>query len=427
MTAEAIQEIECSRGSAALRPEDETRSSSDLTGIRILVVMPSIPVQGMERSNLQIFRMMRALGADVLFVTEQTYGHRMQQEIEAINCRWVSASFITKVEERLHLSRSPREMAVIVRAWLRANRAVKAASREFRPHVIYIPGLAALIYSLSTVWRAKQPVVFRLPNPPGLNHRGFKKIIGGWLWSQCVARVVDVFVCNSNYTLERLKNAGVRPRISRVIHNCLSDRRPPDVTDSPRAVPGRVNVVYLGRIRAEKGVDVLVDAAWRIVKERDDVDFYLAGEYKWMNPFADSLIAKVTASSLESRIKFTGQIDDVFGLLDQCQLHCCPSTSDGESFPNVVLEAKSRGIPSVVFPTSGLPEAVTHLVDGYICPDRSVNSLYEGLSYFLERPSEMEAAGVAALGSMARFSPEGTSRQWAELFKECWKGTPNAA
>src|SRR5215472_1118670 len=120
MTAEAIQEIECSRGSAALRPEDETRSSSDLTGIRILVVMPSIPVQGMERSNLQIFKMMRALGADILFVTEQTYGQRMQQEVEAINCDWVTASFITTVDERLRLPRSLRDMALLFRAWRRA-------------------------------------------------------------------------------------------------------------------------------------------------------------------------------------------------------------------------------------------------------------------------------------------------------------------
>ena len=39
-----------------------------LAGARILVVMPSIPVQGMERSTLQIFRMLRQRGADVLFV-----------------------------------------------------------------------------------------------------------------------------------------------------------------------------------------------------------------------------------------------------------------------------------------------------------------------------------------------------------------------
>src|SRR5215468_83622 len=150
MTAEAIQEIECSRGSAALRLEDETRSSSDLTGIRILVVMPSIPVQGMERSNLQIFRMMRALGADILFVTEQTYGQRMQQEVEAINCDWVTASFITTVDERLRLPRSLRDMALLFRAWRRAARGIAAACRDFKPDIIYLPSHAALVYCLAT-------------------------------------------------------------------------------------------------------------------------------------------------------------------------------------------------------------------------------------------------------------------------------------
>lgn len=49
----------------------------DLTDMRILAVMPSIPVQGMERSNLQIMKMMRERGADVLFITEKTFGERV--------------------------------------------------------------------------------------------------------------------------------------------------------------------------------------------------------------------------------------------------------------------------------------------------------------------------------------------------------------
>ena len=38
-------------------------------------------------------------------------------------------------------------------------------------------------------------------------------------------------------------------------------------------------------------------------------------------------------------------------------MHVCPSLSAGDSFPNVILDAKKAGLPSVVFPTAGLPEA----------------------------------------------------------------------
>ena len=42
-----------------------------LDGIKILVVMPSVPVYGKERSNLQIMKMLREKSANILFVTDQ--------------------------------------------------------------------------------------------------------------------------------------------------------------------------------------------------------------------------------------------------------------------------------------------------------------------------------------------------------------------
>jgi glycosyltransferase involved in cell wall biosynthesis len=151
--------------------------------------------------------------------------------------------------------------------------------------------------------------------------------------------------------------------------------------------------------------------------EREDVDFYLAGEHHWKNPFAEELIRQVEIKSLASRIHFTGEIDDVFGLLRQCDLHVCPSTSAGESFPNVVLEAKSQGLPSVVFPTAGLTEAVTHLVDGYVCSEKSSRALYDGLRYFLEDAAALKDAGNSARRSLDKFSKDSIAGEWAALFR----------
>ncbi len=49
---------------------------------RILVILPSIPIQGMEWSSLQICRMLRQRGAEVRIVTERTHGHRIRREAE---------------------------------------------------------------------------------------------------------------------------------------------------------------------------------------------------------------------------------------------------------------------------------------------------------------------------------------------------------
>lgn len=229
--------------------------------------------------------------------------------------------------------------------------------------------------------------------------------------------VCDSLVCNSQHSLRQLQEIGIDTANVHVIYNCVPERLTPKHSDAPKIHAGRFNIVYLGRIRPSKGLRELFDVALQLITERNNVDFYLAGEYQWRNPFADALIEEVRAQNLGPRIRFTGQIEDVSGLLAQCQLHVLPSIGAGESFSNAVLEAKSQGIPSVVFATGGLPEAVTHLVDGYVCRQKSAKALYEGIQYFLNNPDALKTAGIAAKRSLARFSREAAGDLWADLFK----------
>src|SRR5439155_6994691 len=395
----------------------EERKTGDLCGVRILVVMVSIPVQGMERANLQIFKMMRERGAEVLFVTEQTHGARVRREVERIGCRWAMTPFMTSFGERLHLTKNPGEMAVVVRAWAKAAWNLRRIHKEYQPTHVHLTNLSSFLYSLPALRRAGQSIVFRLPNPPDLNLSGYKKKLHLWIWRRCVSTLCDVIVCNSRFALSVLQDVGVAAYKTRVIPNCLAERVCAGKSDAPVVKSDRFNVIYLGRIRPQKGVKELFDAALRMTADRRDVDFYFAGEYHWKNPFAEGLIREVETRNLGSRIQFTGEIEDIFGLLRQCHLHVCPSVSAGESFPNVVLEAKSQGLPSVVFPTAGLAEAVTHLVDGYVCSEKSARELYDGIRYFLEDAGALKEAGEAARQSLEKFSRERVAEEWAALFK----------
>jgi glycosyltransferase involved in cell wall biosynthesis len=398
-----------------LESEDELDAQS-LAGARILVIMPSIPVQGMERANLQIMRMMRRRGADVLFVTEGNFGERLRREVELINCHWVNASFIKSFEERLHLTMNIREMTLVLMAWARAARQVRRIIKDYEPTHIHVTNVAFFLYSLPALWRARQTVVFRLPNPPAQNLPKLKQRLSDWIWRFLVVPNCDVIVCNSQYTLSVLRGIVGRDLGARLINNCPPRRALSSESDCPQVNEGRFNIIYTGRITPEKGIGELFEAALRVVRERERVDFYLAGQNNWKNPFAEKLMREVERLNLQTRINFTGEIDDVHGLLRQCQLHVCPSVSSGESFPNVVLEAKTEHLPSVVFPTAGLPEAVTHLVDGYVCQHKTAQSLYEGLMYFIDNPRARESASRAAADSLEHFSEDAIAGKWRDLF-----------
>lgn len=380
-----------------------------LAGARVLAMLASIPIRGMERSNLQVLRMLVEQGADVLVVTHPVRAEKMQMqdEVERIGARWVDAPF----GERLRIPRSPAAALRIGRDWLRVARAIHGIYTRYRPTHIYLTSPIYIVHALPTLALAPEPAILRLPQPPGSWQGGLRSRLDAWIWRRLLLPICDVLVCNSAYS--RIRLGGLRDRAT-VIHNCVPERAPAATSDAPAVNRGRLNVVFLGQLHPAKGLRELVDAAVRIVRARSDVDFLIAGDHAWRNPFAQGLIDEIAALGLGERIRFVGEVVDVFGLLDRCHVHVLPSLS--ESFPNVVLEAKSRGLPSVVFPSGGIPEAVVHGVDGFLCAEPSAAALEQGLLAFLDDPAALAAAGAAARRSLERFSRARAAELWVELF-----------
>ena len=389
-----------------------TAKVGELTGKRILVVMPSIPLYGMERKNLQIMKEMREQGADVLFITQETYGGNIRREVERIGCRWTTASF----DKLLHLSKNPREMAAVLRTWAKSAWQLWRIYRQFQPTHIHITDFTFFLYSWPVVAWLSRPVIFPLPVPPDTNLTPFKQRLSNFIWRVGVQRACDVIVCNSHYTLSQVLKVGIKREKTTVVYNTAPERSVPTQSDAPTVDASKFNVVFAGRICAEKGVRQLIDAALQIVCERDDVDFYLAGDYSWNNPFAEAIIQEVKDQGLDSRIHFLGELDDIPGLLAQCQLHVCPSIC-AEAFGLVVLEAKQNGIPSVVFPVGGLVETLTHLQDGYICEDKNSQALGQGIRYYLNDRTVWQQAGKAARASQSRFSKEKNIQNWVAIYQ----------
>jgi len=393
------------------------QTESILSDSRILVIMPSIPVQGMERANLQIMKMMHEKGADILFVTEGNHGGRLRKEIDSIGCKWENGLYFNSFDERLHLTFNIFEMSKVIRSLTKTSLKIKKICKNFKPTHIHITNLHHFIYSLPTLLLFNGKIIFRLPNPPDTIIQGWKRALHNFIWRFIVNSFCNTIICNSYYTKSELDKIGVKNTKTQVIYNCLPERVNHKKNDFPIIDKNRFNIVYLGRIKPEKGVNELFQVAKKIIQKNDGVDFYFAGENSWQNPFADRLIQEVNEKDLESRIHFLGEIEDVFGFLSICNLHVCPSTSDAESLPNVVIEAKSQGVTSVVFPTAGLPEMVSHMIDGFVCKDKTVESLYEGIIYFLENPHQIKKMGQAAMKSLEFFGRDKIEKEWVSVFK----------
>ncbi|MDX1532277.1 MAG: glycosyltransferase family 4 protein [Rhodothermales bacterium] len=374
--------------------------------MRILVLFGNIPLLGKERGNIQALRALRDQGHSVLFATNKALGHlHIHPFLDELGLPWRPVTVVAPFRRSTGPVEALARAGHLVRAW----KELYAVIREYRPTHIHAMNAWQYLYSLPVVVAAGVPVVYRLgDNTPSPYHRPWQVV-----WKYVVAPTVSQFVCISEYIRGRLLAIGTPPEKSRVIYNYPPERPAPARPYEGEAFAGRT-VVYAGQIAPYKGVDHLVEAALRLCRERDDVRFLIAGNAE--SAFAQGLIARVGAAGLSERVRFLGYVEDVDGLLRTADVHACPSVKE-EPLGNVVVEAKRAGVPTVAFPSGGIPEIIEDGVDGVVCAAKTAEALEAGLRRYLDADAaELARAKAAARASLERL---GITR---EAFTEAWAG-----
>ena len=112
--------------------------------------------------------------------------------------------------------------------------------------------------------------------------------------------------------------------------------------------PEAVLIGCFGRVRAQKGVDLLVEAALRTFPRHPRAQLIFTGRITPDNrAFADGLIARADAAGLGDRIRFLGEIpwEDVVRHYQALDLFAAPARWEG--FGLTPLEAMACGVPVV--------------------------------------------------------------------------------
>lgn len=387
---------------------------------RVLVLLSGIPLHGQERGNIEVFRALKARGVEALFVTHAGYGHEsIQPHLDGLGLRWTTAAFPG------FWSLRPRVFWERLRELVSSNRAVLRAAREFQPTHVHFGNERTMLNLLPAVLWLKLPVIFRLGDAPRAHRLPFRLS-----WRFALGPSIRELVAISAYVRDCVVNVGVPEGKVRVIRSAPPVRPPRaggsdlplDLQEEISGVrprwPGRT-VVYIGQLSEEKGVGLLVEAARQLCADDPDVRFLLAGDYTWNNPFATGLMRALERDGLAQRIRFIGYTSDIESLLALADVHTAPSVWN-EPLSNVVGEAKRAGVPSVVFPSGGLPELVYRQGDdGLVCADRSEEALVEGLRHYLAMDDgSIRAAGAAARASLAwiGLSSETYVAAWYNVF-----------
>ena len=84
----------------------------------------------------------------------------------------------------------------------------------------------------------------------------------------------------------------------------------------------------------------------------------------------------------------------------------------------VAVEAKSAGIPSIVFPSGGLKELIKHGTDGWVTQSKGVDELADALQYYLLNPEITEEQGRNARNSLKALQMDSFSERWLNVYRQ---------
>lgn len=151
-------------------------------------------------------------------------------------------------------------------------------------------------------------------------------------------------------------------------------------------------ILFIGRLVYEKGVQHLISAMPKILKNYHDVKLVIAGK----GGMLDELKAQVEAMGLGQKVYFTGYLNakQVSKMYKCADISVFPSTY--EPFGIVALEAMLAGVPTVVSDVGGLNEIVEHGVDGMKSYAGNPNSLADSILELLFNPQLCESISKKA-------------------------------
>jgi glycosyltransferase involved in cell wall biosynthesis len=287
-------------------------------------------------------------------------------------------------------------------------------AREFRPTHIHAFTAFHILSFLAALVLMRAPMIYRAGEKP-IMHRWVWRM----LWGFVVARS-QRFVPVSSFIANELKATGVKSERIEIIHGIPPKRQWNEVKIAIPPPDGSMrDIIFIGQITESKGTHLLIQAFRSVAVSYTQARLLIAGRIsewsgdKWARDLRD-IVAQDPV--LRSRVIFLGFVENVPELLRGREVLVAPSLVE-EGLPLVVMEAKAASVPSIVFPSGGLPEMIQHGVDGFVCHDKSAGALVEGLKSYLDCPSATVRHGTAAKASLVGLGVPDFASRWLAVYE----------
>jgi mannosyltransferase len=184
-------------------------------------------------------------------------------------------------------------------------------------------------------------------------------------------------------------------------------------------LPSRYAIGCFGRVRAQKGTDVFVDAMCRLLPRYPDFTAVIVGAIvPEQTIFANDLKKRIETAGLASRIVMTGElpIEEVQRWYQRLTIYAF--TSRNEGFGLTLIEAMSAGAALVASRAGAAELVVENGVTGVLTPPGDVDALVAALEPLLRDPVSCTAMGTRARARvLEKFSLDAEAGRIAEVYR----------
>ena len=234
-----------------------------------------------------------------------------------------------------------------------------------------------------------------------------------WLLERPIPRLYHdaPTIAVSESTRQDLIERGLSAECISVIPNGIEvDRYTPDPEGGRSERP---SILFLGRLKKYKRVDLVLEALARLVADGLDAELRVGGD----GDQRPQLEAEAARLGLCDHVRFLGFItdDEKLAQLREAWIHVLTSPKEGWGIAN--LEAAACGTPTVASDAPGLRESVVDGETGLLVPHGDVEALTDAVGHLLRDDARREEMGRNARAFAERFSWDASSRAVEELLQ----------
>lgn len=249
-----------------------------------------------------------------------------------------------------------------------AVKAIDSAIQQVQPQLVHCHGGRSGFFT--SFVKQRPPVVYTVH---GFHYprKSFVARTLGWAAEYWTIRRLDKVLFVAEYDRELALKDGLLPsqKLNRVIHNGIAPLQPVDTNE-------RLGVGFVGRFVFQKNPQLFLD----VVEQLPNVKFVMAGG----GELDEEVRAEIQSRNLGKRIELLGSLDHASALDVISRLDILLMTPRWEGLPLLPLEAMFMKVPVVSTAVGGIPEIITHNVNGMLSENEDGAELAAHVKTLLE-------------------------------------------